>query len=65
MDGVGLRLKKYLVKSLAQEQVEVDEKIFLSSSVSQSILAVAVENHHLLPGQSTEAFVVDQKERKQ
>ncbi|MCP4342618.1 MAG: hypothetical protein GY799_27990, partial [Desulfobulbaceae bacterium] len=64
VDGVGLRLNKYLVKSLAQNQVEVDEKIFLSSSVSRSILAVAVENHLLHPDQSTEAFVVDQKERE-
>ena len=65
VDGVGLRLNKYLIKSLAQEQVDVDEKLFLSSSISQSILAVAVENHQLQPGQSTEAFVVDQKEQKE
>ncbi|MGB3211266.1 MAG: type-F conjugative transfer system secretin TraK, partial [Desulforhopalus sp.] len=65
VDGVGLRLNKYLVKSLSQEQVEVNEKTFLSSSVSQSILAVAVENHRLHPGQSTEVFLVEQKEREQ
>ncbi len=64
VDGVGLRLNKYLVKSLAQGPIEVDEKVFLSSSLSQSILAIAVEDHRLQPGQSTEAFVVDQKERE-
>ena len=64
VDGVGLRLNKYLVKSLAQGPIEVDEKVFLSSSLGQSILAIAVEDHRLLPGQSTEAFVVDQKERE-
>ncbi|TKB11255.1 type-F conjugative transfer system secretin TraK [Desulforhopalus sp. IMCC35007] len=62
VDGVGLRLNKYLIKSIAQEQVDVDEKIFLSSSISQSILAIAVDDHRLNPGQSTVAFVVDQKE---
>ena len=65
VDGVGLRLNKYLVKSLAQKEIEVDEKLFLSSPISQSILAVAVENHTLDPGQSTQVFVVDQKEREQ
>jgi conjugal transfer pilus assembly protein TraK len=64
VDGVGLRLKNYLVKSLAGNQIKVDEKIFLSSSISQSILAVAVENHKLHPGHSTRVFIVDQKERE-
>ena len=62
---LGLRLKKYLVKSLAQGPIDVDEQMFLSSSISQSILAVAVENHSLEPNQSTKVFVVDQKEREQ
>jgi conjugal transfer pilus assembly protein TraK len=64
VDGVGLRLSKYLVKSHAQGPIEVDEKVFLSSSFSESIIAIAVEDHRLHPGQSTEAFVVDQKERE-
>ncbi len=64
VDGVGLRLSKYLVKSHAQDPIEVDEKVFLSSSFSESIIAIAVEDHRLHPGQSTEAFVVDQKERE-
>ena len=64
VEGVGLRLQKYLVKSLAQGQIDVDEKLFLSSSISQSILAVAVENHSLNPGQATMVFIVDQKEQE-
>jgi conjugal transfer pilus assembly protein TraK len=63
VDGVGLRLKKYLVTSLSENLIEVNEQRFLSSSISQSILAVAVENHTLDPHQSTMVFVVDQKER--
>lgn len=64
VDGVGLRLKKYQVKSLAQDRIDVNEKIFLTSTISQSILAVAVEDHTLNPGEITRAFVVDQKERQ-
>ena len=61
VDGVGLRLKKYAVTSLAHEQRILDEKSFLSSSVSQSLLAVAIEDHHLQSGQTTRVFVVEQK----
>ena len=63
VDGLRLRLKRYLVKSHSERVVDVDEQLFLSSSISQSILAVAVDNHTLEPNQSTLVFVVDQKER--
>ncbi len=65
VDGVGLRLKKYSVKSLAQNPVTVGEKLFLTSSVSGSILAVAIEDHNLNAGETTRVFVVDQKEQPQ
>ncbi len=65
VDGVGLRLKNYVVRSLIQDPVILNEKIFLSSSISQSILAVAIENHSLDFGQMTRVFVVDQKEQAQ
>jgi conjugal transfer pilus assembly protein TraK len=64
VDGVGLRLKKYLAKSLSEGSIAVSEQLFLSSSISNSILAVAVDNHTLEPNQSTMVFVVDQKERE-
>lgn len=63
VDGVGLRLKKYLIKSLAKKAITFDEKTFLSPSISSSILAVAVENHTLAPGETTRVFVVEQKEQ--
>ena len=63
VDGVGLRLKKYLATSLSGNSIDVSEQLFLSSSISSSILAVAVDNHTLEPNQSTMVFVVDQKER--
>lgn len=65
VEGVGLRLKKYLVKSLAKKAIGLDEKTFLSPSISNSILAVAVEHHNLQPGESSRVFVVDQKEQVQ
>lgn len=65
VDGVGLRLKKYAVTSLAHEQRSLEEKSFLLSSVSQSLLAVAIEDHHLQNGQTTRVFVVEQKEQVQ
>lgn len=63
VDGVGLRLRKYQATSLSEGSIDVNEQLFLSSSISNSILAVAVDNHTLEPNQSTMVFVVDQKER--
>jgi conjugal transfer pilus assembly protein TraK len=62
VDGVGLRLKEYKVS--AKNSADVDEKTFLSSKVSDSILAVAVEEHKLKSGQSTRVFVVEKKEHQ-
>jgi len=64
VDGVGLRLKKYQVTSLVTN-LTVDEKIFLSSSISDSILAIAVEDHNLDSGETTRVFVVEKKEQVQ
>ena len=65
VDGIGLRMKKYQVKSLASCQISVDEKAFLLPSISNSILAIAVEDHSLLPGEATRVFVVEKKELEQ
>ena len=61
VDGVGLRLRKFRVTA-GTRKVHVDEKDFLSSAISDSILAVAVEDHNLKPGESTRVFVVEKKE---
>jgi len=65
VDGVGLRLKKYRVQSVAQGETQVEEKDFLSSAISTSILAIAVENHNLTQGEATRVFVVEKKEMEQ
>ncbi len=63
VDGVGLRMKKFQVTSKATGKIQVEEQDFLSPTVSDSILAVAVEDHSLNPGESTRVFVVEKKER--
>ena len=65
VDGIGLRLKKYAVKSLVQHELTVEEKTFLSPQISNALLAVAVDTHNLRAGASTQAFVVEQKEQDQ
>ena len=62
VDGVGLTLKKFQVVSNG-EKINLEEKDFLSSAVSSSILAVAVEDHVLNSGESTRVFVVEKKEQ--
>ena len=64
VDGVGLRLKKYQVTSLAENNINIDEKVFLSSHISDSILAVAVEDHNLDSSEKTVVFVVEKKEKE-
>lgn len=61
VDGVGLRLKVFQVTQLTDR--DIDEKIFLSSQISDSILAVAVEDHTLKIGDKTRVFVVEGKEK--
>lgn len=64
VDGVGLRMKKFQVSNgETGETINLEEQDFLSSSVSDSILAVAVEDHVLNSGESTRVFVVEKKEQ--
>ena len=63
VDGVGLRLKIFQVIQLNGENKDIDEKVFLSSKISDSILAVAVEDHKLKHGDKTRVFVVEKKEK--
>ncbi|MBV5341784.1 MAG: type-F conjugative transfer system secretin TraK [Deltaproteobacteria bacterium] len=65
VEGVGLRLKQFKVASTKNEPVEVDEKTFLSLGISESILAVAIEDHILTTGEATRVFVVEKREQSQ
>lgn len=62
VEGIGLRLKKFEIKSLATTNIEVTEKDFLRSTVSESLLAVALEDHTLRPQEKTRVFVVEKRE---
>ncbi len=59
--GIGLRLKRYSISSMATEDIAVKETDFLRSAVSPSLLAVAIEDHTLRPRESTRVFVVEKK----
>jgi conjugal transfer pilus assembly protein TraK len=65
VEGVGMRLKQFKVASTKNEPVEVDEKTFLSLGISESILAVAIEDHILTTGEATRVFVVEKREQSQ
>jgi len=62
VEGIGLRLKRYSITSLASGNIKVKEMDFLRSNVSPSLLAVAIEDHTLQPRESTRVFVVEKKE---
>jgi len=63
IDGVGLGLKKYEIT--ARQNIRVIEQDFLTSKISDSILAIAVEDHVLNSGESTRVFVVEKREREE
>jgi conjugal transfer pilus assembly protein TraK len=65
VDGVGLRLKKYLITAIGTGQNYVDEKLFVSPLISDSLLAVAVIDHSLRPGETSTVFIVEKKEQVQ
>ena len=61
VEGVGLRLKEYLVRPAAGDSVHVTEKDFLKSRLGERIIAVAVEDHTIAPGKSSRVFIVEQR----
>ena len=65
VEGVGLRLKQFKVASTKNETMELQEKTFLSLGISQSILAVAIEDQVLNTGEATRVFVVEKREQSQ
>jgi conjugal transfer pilus assembly protein TraK len=65
VEGVGLRLKQFKVASTKAEAMELQEKTFLSLGISESILAVAIEDHVLNTGEATRVFVVEKREQSQ
>lgn len=62
VEGIGLRLKRYSITSLAMDDISVKETDLLRLNVSPDLLAVAIEDHTLRPGDSTRVYVVEKKE---
>lgn len=65
VDGIGLQLKEFLATSRGDRQTRIEEKIFLKPQIGTALLAVAVVDHQLHPGESTRVFVIEQKESPQ
>ena len=63
VEGVGLRMKQFKVASTKNEKMELQEKTFLSLGISESILAVAIEDQVLDTGEATRVFVVEKREQ--
>ncbi|MEW6291018.1 MAG: type-F conjugative transfer system secretin TraK [Thermodesulfobacteriota bacterium] len=61
VEGVGLRLKEYKVKTTADQSIQVTEKDFLRAEMGEGIIAVVVENHSIEPGGSSRVFIVEQR----
>jgi conjugal transfer pilus assembly protein TraK len=61
VEGVGLRLKEYLVRPAADKPVSVTEKDFLKPQMGERIIAVAVEDHNIEPGKSSRVFIIEQR----
>jgi hypothetical protein len=51
------------VASTRNETLELHEKTFLSLGISESILAVAIEDQVLNTGEATRVFVVEKREQ--
>jgi conjugal transfer pilus assembly protein TraK len=65
VEGVGLRLMEYKATNTTGTKIEIREKDFLNMEISDSIIAVAIEDH-ILPSQgATRIFVVENREQVQ
>ena len=60
VEGVGLRLKEYLVKPVSALPVQITEKDFLRAEMGEGIVAVVVENH-TLEQSTSRVFIFEQR----
>ncbi len=65
VEGTGLQLRKYLIRSETVIEITFEEKDFLDTAISPSILAIALEDHTLAQGETTQLFVVADKGKKE
>lgn len=66
VEGEGLRIKEYLV-SLKDgvKEFRMNEKLFIRTELAENPVAISIERHILRPGDTTRAFVVEQRGERQ
>lgn len=62
VDGLGLRLKVFKASSKLNKETRLDEKSFLKAALGNQVLALAIEQHLLGPGESSRVLVVERKD---
>lgn len=62
VEGEGLRIKEYVV-SLKEgtKEFKLNEKMFIRTELAENPVAISIERHILRPGDTTRAFVVEQR----
>lgn len=66
VEGEGLRIKEYLVSPKdGIKEFKMNEKMFMRTELAENPVAVSIERHVLRPGDTTRAFVVEQRGERQ
>lgn len=66
VEGEGLRIKEYQVSPKdGIKEFRMNEKMFIRAELAENPVAVSIERHILRPGDSTRAFVVEQRGERQ
>ena len=66
IEGEGLRVKEYLVSPKdGIKEFRMNEKMFMRMELAENPVAVSIERHVLRQGDSTRAFVVEQRGERQ
>lgn len=66
VEGEGFRIKEYLVSPKdGIKEFKLNEKLFLRSELAENPVAISIERHIIRPGDSTRAFVVEQRGERQ
>ena len=66
VEGEGLRIKEYLVSLKdGHTQFKMNEKMFIRTELAENPIAISIEQHILRPGDTTRAFVVEQRSDRQ
>lgn len=66
VEGEGLRIKEYLVSLKdGHKEFRMNEKMFIRTGLAENPVAISLERHILRPGDTTRAFVVEQRGERQ